>query len=56
MKLCCKCNGCADAKTKYGKLWYCYDCFRVKFCTNDKKKKYRKWFVWDLTPINEKPF
>ena len=56
MKLCCKCNGCADAKTKYGKLWYCHDCYRIKFCTNDKKKKYRDWFAWNTKPINEKPF
>ena len=56
IKFCCKCNGSVDVKTKYGKLWYCHDCYRIKFCTNDKKKKYRDWFVWSTNPINEKPF
>jgi len=56
MKLCCKCNGCADQEARHGKLWYCYDCFRIRFYTNDKIKKYRPKVKWNWKPMIEKPF
>ena len=56
MKRCCKCNGSADHNTEVKNNWYCYDCYRIKFCTTDKVKKYRPWYTWNLTPINDKPF
>jgi len=56
MKRCCKCNGSADHNTEVKNNWYCYDCYRIKFSTTDKVKKYRPWYTWNLTPINDKPF
>jgi len=56
MKRCCKCNGHADPDTKVKKNWYCYDCYRIKFCTTDKVKKYRPWVTWNYTPVDDKPF
>jgi len=56
MKRCCKCNGHADPDTKVKKNWYCYDCYRIKFCTTDKVKKYRPWVTWNFTPVDDKPF
>ena len=62
MKRCCKCNGHADdiqefkLNDKLRDIWYCYDCYRIKFCTTDKVKKYRPWVVWNFTPVDDKPF
>ena len=62
MKICCKCNGHADVSQEFKlndklrDIWYCYDCYRIKFSTTDKVKKYRPWYTWNLTPINDKPF
>ena len=56
MKRCCKCNGSADHNTEVKNNWYCYDCYRIKFSTTDKVKKYRPWYTWNLTPVDDKPF